>query len=189
VVLVDSEFKIERPKRYYRQGLHLLHLDGLSRGDEEARKEMDHDGGINGNDDRAATVREQNRSKHQRDNFLTKFLSLPSRQHHHPHQADTDTHEPTAHDPQLSPPSSPSGTSLASEDFAPHQTIDPSTGMDPKDNKVPTKGEDGKKKKEGKKDLSLHTFYISNSERRIRMVPRSEVCFFLIVIVRGGSRG
>ncbi|KAG6810808.1 hypothetical protein H0H92_010252 [Tricholoma furcatifolium] len=30
VFLLDNEFEIERPKRYYRQGLHLLHVDGHS---------------------------------------------------------------------------------------------------------------------------------------------------------------
>ena len=40
VFLIDQDFAIERPTRYYRQGLNLLHIDGEDSDDESIQTEL-----------------------------------------------------------------------------------------------------------------------------------------------------
>lgn len=69
--------------------------------------------------------------------------------------------------------------------------IDPSTNMDPLQEvdgdailtHHPSNPEDmakaqKEKKKKRQKDVSKHTFYISNSQTRIKLYAKNEVCFF-----------
>ncbi|KAG8849555.1 Phospholipase D1 [Tulasnella sp. 330] len=61
--------------------------------------------------------------------------------------------------------------SSSDEDGDHHPTIDPSIGRDPR--KVGTK-DDKEKKKNSSKDVSQHTFYVRNTQRKVKFVAKNE---------------
>lgn len=67
--------------------------------------------------------------------------------------------------------------SFTSSDDAnhPNMLIDPSIGRDPRH--VGEEGDKKKKKKKTSKDVSQHTFYLKNGQRKLKFVAKNEVCW------------
>ncbi|KZT60114.1 phospholipase D [Calocera cornea HHB12733] len=152
VFLFDTDFVIERPKRVYRQGLNFLHLSRQhSELDDEEEAVGDHR-----HTDADSDETDLPKTGPQRKLF-SKLLKL--------HQNGKDEKQDGVssekehqnggrdHDPQG-----------VQEDL----TVDPSIQKDPrtiteKDNK-----------KRGRSNVSQHTFYIQNSQRRLKLIARNE---------------
>ncbi|KAF8916964.1 hypothetical protein CPB85DRAFT_1453067 [Mucidula mucida] len=162
--LLDSDFKIERPKRYYRQGLNLLHGDTASHEEEpnghangvdtfEDGERMSLIGSIKGKFSRAFR---RNQSEHFPSSASNGAPALPRAS------------------------SSSSSSSVSSR--APTAMLDPSTNMNPlaapDHPEDPANAEqpwaDKKKKRKNEHDVSKHTFYISNSQMRLKLYARNE---------------
>jgi phospholipase D1/2 len=183
VFLLDSNFKIERPTRYYRQGLSLLHGDFAG------------DTGASKSDPTSSTVHRSGDSTHADRKSL--IGSIRSRVSHmlHPHH---DT-------PHAGPCSASEGErdnhvrsdteadSLDPDSRPPTPMLDPSTNTNPLNEDVPPAPrhqEDGaqrKKKRRASGEVSKHTFYIENSQMRLKLYARSEVCVICACANRNGS--
>ncbi|KAI0056534.1 phospholipase D [Artomyces pyxidatus] len=157
VFMLDPDFKIERPMRYYRQGLNLLQVP------ERAHHER-----------RAAS--ESGAADH-----VSLFGSIRSRVSKvlHPHhasngdapRASTSTRPRT--ESTVSSISSPPSSAAPSRAATP--MLDPSTNTNPlmeDQSKAPKPPQDGEKKK--RSEVSKHTFYIENSQMRLKLYARSE---------------
>ncbi|KAJ7459722.1 phospholipase D [Mycena latifolia] len=151
VFLLDADFEIERPKRYYRQGLKLLHPDTGE--DENLHVSADNDtrsvlGSIRGS--------------------ISKFLH-PSRKNRTGTERDDDRSSTT---------SGSSASSIVSQQPAP--MLDPSTNVNPlsetEDQPDADRNwhPDEKKKKRRVEDVSKHTFYIVNSQMRLKLFARNQ---------------
>ncbi|KAJ7645486.1 phospholipase D [Mycena polygramma] len=158
VFLLDADFEIERPKRYYRQGLKLLQPDTVDEkdaptSDGQLHPPADHDG------------------RSMIGSIRSSFSKLihPSRRQANG-TARGDDHSSTT--------SGSSASSVASE--APAPMLDPSTNMNPL-----SPGEeqadadrhwhpDEKNKQKRVEDVSKHTFYIVNSQMRLKLFARNQ---------------
>lgn len=174
VFLLDADFKIERPTRYYRQGLSLLHGDSSSTGEGGAAK-SDSAGpttcrsGDSTNTDRKALLgsirsRLSNMFNSHPDSQRACTSGAPDDGHEHHVRSDT---EADSLDPDSRPPT---------------PLLDPSTNTNPLNEDVahaphpPQEGAQKKKKRRASGDVSKHTFYIENSQMRLKLYARSEVC-------------
>ncbi|THG97034.1 hypothetical protein EW026_g4898 [Hermanssonia centrifuga] len=156
VFLVDSDFKIERPTRYYRQGLNLLKHPEIALEEDDAEDKDKHDAKSH------ASKKDSIRSR------LSKVFHLG----HHPKDATGNEKqanggiEHRATSP--SPSSSSSGAELTRQ-ITP--MLDPSTNtnplLDPHDKNAGTD-------KSRRGDVSKHTFYISNSQMRLKLFAKNE---------------
>jgi phospholipase D1/2 len=171
VFLLDSDFKIERPKRYYRQGLNFLHHpDTIDKS----------------NDKESRSVNGQEKSAHQDDNATVRESSIRSRLskvfHFRVTSADA------ARDQSLSQSlhrthTDSSGSSASSSSIpsrAPSPMLDPSTNLNPLspregDEEHAASDKEKKRKKKRPLDVSKHTFYIENSQMRLKLFARNEV--------------
>lgn len=228
VFLLDQDFSIERPKRYYRQGLSLLHL-----GEHDDEKKKMRQGG-----DWDATKRNEDEKGQRASKFwsLTKKKSKPkllasngstahegastivddaqpdvgsasgndAHEQHHDDDDDTTAHGIDGNVPAIREPgvtggagegdmpshrtANPDGTVVAdvpddghryhnaessSDDEGDHHPIiDPSIGQDPR--KLADGMTDGKKKASSK-DVSQHTFFVRNTQRKVKFVAKNEV--------------
>lgn len=183
VFLFDSEFKIERPRRYYRQvakGLQLFHVDGEKEDepdvDEQSEKE-DHHAGVS----RFGTfARVKDR--------VGKAFSFVNR------SPKDDRHSTTVASisRRRSSTITSASSSVESDIHRTEARIDPSTNMNPlhegdeagmahlpsnPDDLAAASGQKGKKKRP--KDVSRHTFYISNSQTRLKLYAKNEVMLSL----------
>lgn len=158
VFLLDSDFKIERPKRYYRQGLNILHSD--TKNDENIEKS-----------DNQAMLKLPRHSHDERKSIIGSVRSRISKifsLHHQP-----------ASDPMgenldtLTARSTESTTSVASQEPTP--MLDPSTNANPLVVDPDKENETEEKKKQRSADVSKHTFYIVNSQMRLKLFARNEV--------------
>jgi phospholipase D1/2 len=199
VFLLDPDFRIERPKRYYRQNIgNLLHSE---KSDVEQQKN--------------AKAGEPHRPHHhihhhheqatmpqihpsppdtERRSIISSIKTRVSKILHidpnhpppppnghadHGHQSD---------DADISDSASSNGSSMPFR--VPTPMFDPSTHVNPLQPRVDGQGhEDGRvegeqapKPKEGTKqpvssDVSKHTFYIVNSQMRLKLSARNEVCY------------
>ncbi|KAG6868612.1 hypothetical protein C0993_000415 [Termitomyces sp. T159_Od127] len=151
VFLLDPEFEIERPKRYYRQGLNLLHVEVPSTPHKPTRK----------------THNPQTERRSMIGTVTTRFSRL-----FHPHDGHRaasindargdDDHERSAH-------GSESSESVASQ--GPCAMLDPSTNVNPlvgKNDEQPPEGRDHSE------DVSKHTFYVTNAQMRLKLFARNE---------------
>ncbi len=161
--LLDSDFKIERPKRYYRQGLSLLHSDTHNEdGSNLKRKER--------KSEASAETEHMSLMGSIKGRFSRAF-HLNHSAHFHPGHSEEEAQDGA----------SSSSSSVASH--APTPMLDPSTNTNPLsggvDHQDMTDGEpwqaEKKKKKKNQTDVSKHTFYISNSQMRLRLYARNEV--------------
>ncbi|KAG7443153.1 phospholipase D [Guyanagaster necrorhizus] len=160
--LLDSDFKIERPKRYYRQGLSLLHSDTTHNEDQSHIKAKERKS--------EASAETEHRSLM---GSIKGRFSRALRLNH-------STHFHSDHGEEAQDGSSSSSSSVASH--APTPLLDPSTNTNPLsggvDNQDIVDGEpwkaEKKKKKKIQTDVSKHTFYISNSQMRLRLYARNE---------------
>jgi phospholipase D1/2 len=163
VFLLDANFKIKRPTRYYRQGLNLLHGDSVR--DSGPAKPDPPDLSVRRSADSANAERKsllgsiRSRVSHilhpLRDASHAGPLSTPDGEREQNVRSDTDA---DSLDPDSSPPT---------------PLLDPSTNADPRH-----QGEVAQRNKTRRApgEVSKHTFYIENSQMRLKLFARSEVC-------------
>ena len=181
--MLDTDFKIERPKRVYRQGFSLLHHGPA----EDRREGSSCDAAADipitvagDSSDQGGTLRSIK--------FGLSRLFHPDRTRHI-----ASTHSlPTpmqSHARSNSGSSSSFAMSVDSEDEEGPTTlmVDPSTNVDPlrgetasQDEMNPTLNKDGirqesSKNKKRVKDVSMHTFFIENSQMRLKLFARNTV--------------
>ncbi|KAG8926053.1 Phospholipase D1 [Tulasnella sp. 418] len=226
VFLLDADFAIERPKRYYRQGLNLLHGEG--KGNEGENKDEDPDvdtiasrstmskffsmGSLRSRRtnttrrDRGASLStagrpravsastvgggdEQKLNGHAHNGLLHPHFTFGG----HKEQKEVEKVEAPTTAGTAAGPSSPMDHTDMSEDDDDeshhNHVIDPSIGTDPRalgypdeqaamdpisDPNAPPSNQPPKKKKKSSKDVSQHTFYIKNSQRRMKLVAKNE---------------
>jgi phospholipase D1/2 len=163
VFLLDSDFRIERPKRYYRQGFNLLQGD-MIREEVAERKHLlapPDDGG----DGRSmfgsikqAFSRMSRKSIGERSDAHPGWRSSDDRTSHA--SGDDSSDESSLHRPTT-------------------PLLDPSTGTNPLETGVePPRGGVDAYARKGKKpsgEMSKHTFYIVNTQMRLKLFARSEV--------------
>ncbi|KAI0301100.1 hypothetical protein B0F90DRAFT_1810149 [Multifurca ochricompacta] len=169
VFLLDAEFRIERPKRYYRQGLNLL--QGDSGGDGEPAKSGPTDSTLRGSGDSTNAERKsligsiRSRVSHilhsHRDPHRATVGGAPGDESDHRVRSDS---EADLSDPDSRPPT---------------PMLDPSTNTNPLNEGStheprPQEGAQGKKKRRTSGEVSKHTFYIENSQMRLKLYARSE---------------
>jgi phospholipase D1/2 len=166
VFLLDTEFKIERAKRYYRQRLHFLHP--------EDDTEQGH---------QAASVRTTGTiSRISKKVFNSILLRSKSA------EAVTTAPSNSLHHVE----SSSGGSDESRSPSPPSAMLDPSTNVNPL-GPAPAPGDeeqdqqeqeqeqleqDKKRRKKRTTDVSKHTLYIENSQMRLKLFARSEVCEF-----------
>jgi phospholipase D1/2 len=177
VFLLDAEFQIERPKRYYRQPLNLLQSVSLDHGGHSR---------MHAQGDQISTMG----SIRQR---LSKIFHVcvchsDNEQPNGGVELDEFSTSPRQDDPVHS--SSTSASSLPPS-RAPTPILDPSTNANPLSGgdehpdemagkPMNIHGDDQKQKKPGA-DVSMHTFYIKNSQMRLKLFAHSRVCIVLDV--------
>jgi phospholipase D1/2 len=174
VFLLDEDFKIERPTRYYRQGLNLLHGD--STGDAKSDSTSLNPGRScdSANTDRKALLG-----------------SIRSRLSHvlHPHPDSRHAFTSSAPDDggESHVRSDTEVDSLDPDSRPPTPRLDPSTNTNPLNEDTalaphpPREGAECKKERRASGDVSKHTFYIENSQMRLKLYARSEVCVVVYV--------
>ncbi|KAI0366603.1 phospholipase D [Pilatotrama ljubarskyi] len=193
VFLIDQDFKIERPTRYYRQGLNLFHqLD---------EHDSDREDEVKAHGQEKAKIEYQPRPRKRLASTVGSIKSSISKvlhfghQHNHGHR--TQQHEnasvndahPGAQNGRRRSSSSASSSSSGSRPSSHRMTpmLDPSTNTNPlegdmhdrdhigEDEVRPMTEEDaGKRKKKSSKDVSKHTFYIVNSQTRLKLYAKNE---------------
>lgn len=187
VFLFDPDFKIERPKRYYRAGLNLLHGgveidDSISFGGirEKVQREQDEHGD---NVSLIGTIK----------STMSKVLHLG---HHHRHHRHSELNEKDGGERRSAsmsngrPRSSSASSSGSSSSDMPSgrrtPVLDPSTNTDPlieadshdrnmNDLQPPADGKEAERRKRRKNnEVSKHTFYIENSQMKLKLYARNE---------------
>lgn len=183
--MLDSQFKIERPKRMYRQGLNLLH---------HTHEEHKPDG-LSGKDTAVIAHSNVENTGSEKSSTLRSLKSGLGRVLHHPHASSTHSLLPPRPHHARSHSGSHVSSSAGTEDEDENgdaslstPIVDPSTNMDPlrvetgSDDEInPRQSKDGlaressRKKRKRAKDVSRHTFYIENSQMRLKLFARSTV--------------
>ncbi|KAJ7505449.1 phospholipase D [Mycena galericulata] len=155
VFLLDADFDIERPKRYYRKGLKLLHPD--SNGDKDAQSP-----------DNLHHAPQDGDGKSVMGSVRSTFSKMLRR----------NANGTAREDDRSSTNSASSGSSVLSEPPAP--MLDPSTNANPLAGTTDQADADRlwhpdeKKKKKRVEDVSKHTFYIVNSQMRLKLFARNQ---------------
>ena len=165
VFLLDSDFTIERPKRYYRQGLNLLHPD--SQNEEKPRDP----------NDRRVSMNTEHMS------LMGSIRGRVSRVLHVGNHALARSTSNLGQRDQHDDGSSISSNSSVSS-RPPTPMLDPSTNVNPLDaaDNATEMGEEHpwsnnkKKKKTNVNEVSKHTFFITNSQMRLKLFARNQVC-------------
>ncbi|KAF8208791.1 hypothetical protein K438DRAFT_1667027 [Mycena galopus ATCC 62051] len=162
VFLLDADFDIERPKRYYRQGLKLLHPD-------TTKEDQGH--GVPSN------IHLQPSGDHDTRSMIGSIRSSFSKLLHRNRRNANGT---AREDDRSSTSSGSSASSVVSE--APAPMLDPSTNVNPL-SQSPDEAdaerhwhpdEKEKRKKKRVEDVSKHTFYIVNSQMRLKLFARNQ---------------
>jgi phospholipase D1/2 len=171
VFLLDSDFKIERPTRYFRQGLNLLHPDTEEAFDDAKNK--------------AAAYLAAEHDGHHRSIAGTIKGGMSRIFHSHRHRSNS---EPGHGAPSTvgggdADDTSSSDSSSSDEEHerdADASMLDPSINVNPlieERNGIrhvhEKPGEKRKRNKSG--EVSKHTFYIENSQTRLKLYARNEV--------------
>ncbi|PIL22872.1 hypothetical protein GSI_15568 [Ganoderma sinense ZZ0214-1] len=204
VFLIDQDFAIERPVRYYRQGMHLLHLDGhhtdepdtvtqeSGRGDDDQvqvtvespteRKRLSSTvGSIRSTLSRVLRPgsRSQQANGHGRASASANNLTVDRGHGHGPPRPSQDTRASTASESGSSEPSSRPLTPML--DPSTHANpLDPSGhGHEHGDHEHEHEHEhgdsaDGAQRRKGSKDVSKHVFYVVNSQSRLKLTAKNE---------------
>ena len=179
VFLLDADFKIERPTRYYRQGLNLLHGDSTGEGSAAKSDSVVPTtcrSGDSTNTDRKSLFGSiRSRLSHMLhthpDDGHARSFGTPDDGHEHHVRSDTEADS-------LDPDSRPSTPML-----------DPSTNTNPLNEDAahaPHPSQEGaQRKKSASGDVSKHTFYIENSQMKLKLYARSEVCVIARTICNG----
>ncbi|OBZ68836.1 hypothetical protein A0H81_11089 [Grifola frondosa] len=188
VFLIDQDFRIERPMRYYRQGLNLFH---------QLDVEHEDDTTFNGHKPKPeaeAPRRRLNSTVGSLKSSISKVFHLGNngQSREQTQSANGQRTASTSHGRPLSTSSrssaSPSSIALSSRPLTP--MLDPSThtnalqGGEDHNEHVDRQAESGDQKKR-EKDVSKHTFYIENSQVRLKLFARNEVriCCLLFEMV------
>ena len=211
VFLLDSDFKIERPKRYYRQGLgNLLHPEKLDEMVHSQRSEQAGDShspnaqhlSVNQDPERRSVISSiRTHVSKIFSNDPSNVSSTPaSNDHRHastsssPHRASSSNGAgPSAYD-ATSDSADDEMSSNASSTRPSTPMLDPSTNANPlvhaDGTKINGRAGAGKdkagdsahhlKKLEG--DMSKHTFYVVNSQMRLKLIAKNEVSFLTDLI-------
>ena len=173
VFMIDTDFKIERPKRYYRQGLNLLTHPEVALEEERAERHRRHDQAVESAGPNGSSMKAR----------LSRIFHVGHRDEPEASgsgQAASSV-RPGASD--YDSPSSPDSSEDEGERLA--RRITPI--LDPSTNTNPLLGPDGdpagknggaaqpKKKQKKQQDVSKHTFYIENSQMRLKLYARNEV--------------
>ncbi|KAJ3730986.1 phospholipase D [Lentinula guzmanii] len=171
VFMLDPDFTIERPKRYYRQGLSLLHPDSLS--DEK------HENGV---DDRRVSINTDTEHMSLMGSIRGRFSQAFHLGNHARARTTSNVGRQENHDDDAS--SSSSRSSISSRATTP--MLDPSTHVNPLQIADDNPAEDGntgeqhpwsnnkKKKKANVNEVSKHTFFIANSQMRLKLFARNQ---------------
>ncbi|KAH9028647.1 phospholipase D [Lactarius hengduanensis] len=169
VFLLDADFKIERPKRYYRQGLNLLHGDSTGEGGATMPDSASPNTGRSG--DSTCTDRK------------ALLGSIRSRLSHVLHPRSDSRHAGTSDAPghgcERHVREDTEGDSLDPDSRPPTPMLDPSTNTNPLNEDAthaphPPQGGAQNKKRRASGDVSKHTFYIENSQMKLKLYARSE---------------
>ncbi|TFY72827.1 hypothetical protein EVG20_g164 [Dentipellis fragilis] len=177
VFMLDPDFKIERPMRYYRQGLNILQGDTTT---VERVSDGPHENGADNRD-----PKDQGR-RHSRSDDTTDRMSLLGSIRTsfskvlHPHQAgrssNGDARTSTSTRPRSDSQSSSSDSSTTPS-RPPTPMLDPSTNTDPLaegQGKNSKDSQQGQKKNKNSHEVSKHTFYVENSQMRLKLYAKSE---------------
>ncbi|KAJ3856607.1 phospholipase D [Lentinula lateritia] len=166
VFMLDPDFTIERPKRYYRQGLSLLHPDSLS--DEKAR---------NDGDNRRMSVNTDTEHMSLMGSIRGHFSQVLHFGNHTRARTTSNVGRQDDHDDDTSSISSRS--SRSSRVATP--MLDPSTHVNPlgpvEDENMGEEhpwSNNKKKKKANVHEVSKHTFFITNSQMRWKLFARNQ---------------
>ncbi|KZT27381.1 phospholipase D [Neolentinus lepideus HHB14362 ss-1] len=188
VFCFDPDFKIERPKRYYRQGLNFLHGgtdddDAISFGG--VKDKLQH--GQDNHDDRTSllgTIKSRmSRALHIEDYHRRHHTTGEGHENDKGHQR-----RRTASVPNGRPRSGSRSSGSSSSSISRPQTpmLDPSTNTNPlidpdshdrnvNDLRPPADSKEAEKRKKRKdNEVSKHTFYIENSQIRLKLYARNE---------------
>jgi phospholipase D1/2 len=177
---LDSDFKIERPTRYFRQGLNLLHPDA-----EQA---------VGDAKDKAAvqmlSVAYDARSRR---SLVGTIRSGVSKVLHRHRASSLDGHPRASTTTRGRSNSIGSSHSSASSDEGPEHHTEPAM-LDPSMNVNPLVDEqqgirhahegssNGNKKKKKAADVSKHVFYVENSQTRLKLYAKNEVSCILFYL-------
>ncbi|TCD69038.1 Phospholipase D1 [Steccherinum ochraceum] len=163
VFLIDSDFKIERPTRYYRQGLNLLTLPSEA-----------------GQPDDEKTHHEAR--SHAGSTIASSFTSRFSKVFHRKRDSFQTANDSTRQSGEQQADSDSDADSAASEDEDSRPEtpmLDPSTNTNPLEADDPNekgprvKGSEGHRRKSSS-DVSKHTFYIENSQVKLKLFAKNE---------------
>ena len=172
VFLLDADFKIERPTRYYRQGLSLLQGDSIGEG-----------GATKSGPASPTTGRSGGSTNTDRKALLGSIRSRLSHMlHPHSNSQDASTSRTPDDGHEHHPRSDTERDSLDPDSRPLTPALDPSTNTNPLNEDAahaPRSTQEGaqrKKKRRASGDVSKHTFYIENSQMRLKLYARSEVC-------------
>ncbi|RDB18070.1 Phospholipase D1 [Hypsizygus marmoreus] len=158
VFLLDSDFSIERPKRYYRQGLNLLHGENLTLGSH------------------ASTKAQEKSQAHPNSDRLSMIGSIKSRVSKIFH-IEGSNRPATVHGTVASRDDSSETSSTSVSSRAPTPMLDPSTNANPLSVEHGHDQQDDQEDIDDKKrggNVSKHTFYIVNSQMRLKLFARNE---------------
>ncbi|KAL0066150.1 Phospholipase D1 [Marasmius tenuissimus] len=158
VFLLDSDFAIERPRRYYRQGLNLLHPD--------------HD------KDDATDEKSKKMSVHSDTEHMSLMGTIKGRVSKALRRTNRSRARTTVDDEE----SDDSGDSDPSVSSRPAPILDPSTNVNPLENADDQQdmGDEAehpwseKKKKANANEVSKHTFFVTNAQMRLKLYAKNE---------------
>jgi phospholipase D1/2 len=175
--LLDSDFTIERPIRYYRQGLSFLH-GALDNDDDAVEKKHTHTREIEPSVSKSQTIKRTFRSiGHSAGRSSSGDRSKESTQ---PNGETSGKHSRRRSSVGARP-----GEGLPAPDMTDMITSSESSEEDEEDpavaaNQGPEKDKKKKKHKANLGDVSQHTFYIQNSQNRLKLVAKNEVRSYLL---------
>lgn len=186
VFLLDSDFMIERPKRYYRQGLQLLR-DGVDDDEKKVAKSK-------GKERERLTIPQQRENDRENGHLapaneidcMSTFGSIRSKMSkifkRKKVQEPEASSRPSGSGSGQPPRISSDGASYAAEstislpsERAPTPMLDPSTNtnplLEPEENQVHP---DPSKKRKSRDEMSKHTFYVQNSQMKLKINAKNE---------------
>lgn len=179
VFLVDSDFRIERPTRYYRQGLNVFH-----------QLEDDEDVTTNGPGEGLAAERRHASSRiGSIKGQISKALHIGHR-HDHRESQSANGHADSFMRRDSSPgPSSPPSSRPLTPMLDPSTNTDPLLGPDDHDEQTHEAAGDGdKKKKNRSNEVSKHTFYIENAQMRLKLFAKNEVSRYNGLVINASRK-
>lgn len=181
VFLIDTDFKIERPTRYYRQGLNLF-----AQFESEDDEEMPVSGarGRNSREAESSHIKStvESFTSHIAKAFNFGYLGEGSKPAHPEASANGHVQDSTSHRNDFTS-STRSMSPMSDRPMTP--MLDPSTNTDPLQPRDHNEGhstqENDKKSRKRQKDVSKHTFYVKNSQMRLKLIARNEVGSVLFI--------